>query len=97
MTSACTASTRPAISFVPSRRKSLRCPLIAACRPWRRTGEEGLQDVLIVEALYQSARAGRPVTIRPFKKTVRPTGRQRITRPGIKKPTLVKVQNASKD
>src|SRR4030095_16465548 len=46
------------------------------------SGEEGLQDVRIVEALYQSARSGRPVAIRPFKKTVRPTGRQRITRPG---------------
>ena len=61
------------------------------------SGEEGLQDVRIVEALYQSARSGRPVTIRPFKKTVRPTGRQRITRPGIKKPALIKVQSASQD
>jgi hypothetical protein len=46
------------------------------------SGEEGLQDVRIVEALYQSARSGRPVMIRPFRKTVRPTRRQRITRPG---------------
>ena len=59
------------------------------------SGEEGLQDVRIVQALYESARSGRPVTIRPFTKTVRPTGRQRITRPGIKKPTLIKVQSAS--
>jgi glucose-fructose oxidoreductase len=61
------------------------------------SGEEGLQDVRIVEALYQSARSGRPVKMRPFRKTVRPTGRQRITRPGIKKPTLIKVQSASND
>jgi glucose-fructose oxidoreductase len=61
------------------------------------SGEEGLQDVRIVEALYQSAKTGRPITIRPFIKTVRPTGRQRITRPGIKKPALVKVQSASQD
>jgi glucose-fructose oxidoreductase len=61
------------------------------------SGEEGLQDVRIVQALYQSAKAGRPVTIRPFTKTVRPTRRQRITRPGVKKPTLVKVQSASRD
>src|SRR5205814_9922946 len=59
------------------------------------SGEEGLQDVRIVEALYESARSGKPVTIRPFTKTVRPTGRQRLTRPGIKKPTLIKVQSAS--
>ena len=61
------------------------------------SGEEGLQDVRIVEALYQSAKTGRPVTIRPFIKTVRPTRRQRITRPGVKKPALVKVQSASQD
>jgi glucose-fructose oxidoreductase len=61
------------------------------------SGEEGLQDVRIVEALYQSAKTGYPITIRPFTKTVRPTGRQRITRPGVKKPALVKVQSASQD
>jgi len=59
------------------------------------SGEEGLQDVRIVEALYKSAKSGRPVTVRPFTKNVRPTGRQRITRPGIKEPTLIKVQSAS--
>jgi predicted dehydrogenase len=61
------------------------------------SGEEGLQDIRIVEALYQSARSGRPVTIRPFVKTRRPTGRQRITRPGVRKPALIKVQSASRD
>jgi glucose-fructose oxidoreductase len=66
-------------------------------RPPEPSGEEGLQDVRIVEALHQSAKTGRPITIRPFIKTVRPTGRQRITRPGIKKPALVKVQSASQD
>ena len=61
------------------------------------SGEEGLQDVRLVEALYESARKGRPVRIRPFKKTVRPTSRQRISRPGVRKPELVKVQSASRD
>src|SRR4029453_13981588 len=61
------------------------------------SGEEGLQDVRIVQALYQSARSGRPVRIPRFTKTARPTGRQRITRPGIRKPTLIKVQSASQD
>jgi predicted dehydrogenase len=58
------------------------------------SGEEGLQDVRIVEALYQSARTGKAVPIPAFKKTKRPTGRQRITRPGVRKPALVKVQGA---
>jgi predicted dehydrogenase len=61
------------------------------------SGEEGLQDVRIVEALYQSVKSGRPVTIRRFVKTRRPTGRQRITRPGVRKPRLIKVQSASRD
>ena len=61
------------------------------------SGDEGLQDVRIVEALYRSARTGRPVALRPFTKTSRPTGRQRITRPGIRKPALIKVQSASQD
>ena len=61
------------------------------------SGEEGLQDVRIVEALYESARTRRPVSIRPFEKRVRPSSRQRIIRPGIRKPVLVKVQSATRD
>ena len=61
------------------------------------SGEEGLQDVRIVQALYKSARSGRAVGIPRYKPRKRPTGRQRITRPGVKKPRLVKVQSASED
>ena len=59
------------------------------------SGEEGLQDVRIVQALYESAETGKAVSIPPFEPSKRPTGRQRIVRPGIEKPTLVKVQSAS--
>jgi glucose-fructose oxidoreductase len=59
------------------------------------SGEEGLQDVRIVEALYESAATGEAVRIPPFERTKRPTGRQRITRPGVAKPALVKVQSGS--
>src|SRR6187401_1899006 len=61
------------------------------------SGDEGLQDVRIVEALYESARRRRPIKIPFFKKHARPTSRQRISRPGVKKPRLVKVQSASRD
>ena len=61
------------------------------------SGEEGLQDVRIVEALYESARRKRPVVLRPFQKRVRPTSRQRISRPGVAKPDLIKVQSASRE
>ncbi len=59
------------------------------------SGEEGLQDVRIVEALYKSAKTGRAVRLPPFTKTKRPSGKQRITRPGVRKPALVKVESAS--
>jgi predicted dehydrogenase len=59
------------------------------------SGEEGLQDVRIVEALLRSAQTGRAVKLPPFRKPRRPTGRKRITRPGVRKPALVKVQSAS--
>jgi len=61
------------------------------------SGEEGLQDVRIIEALYESAETGKAIQIPPFTKDKRPSGRQRITRPGIRKPRLVKVQGASED
>jgi glucose-fructose oxidoreductase len=61
------------------------------------SGEEGLQDVRIVQALYESAETGKAVNIPPFERSKRPTGRQRITKPGVQKPALVKVQSASED
>jgi glucose-fructose oxidoreductase len=61
------------------------------------SGEEGLQDVRVVQALYESARTGNVVRIPSFQRTKRPTGQQRIVRPGVRKPQLVKVQSASVD
>jgi glucose-fructose oxidoreductase len=59
------------------------------------SGEEGLQDVRIVQALYKSAASGKSISLPPFTRNVRPTVRQRMTRSGIRKPQLVKVQSAS--
>ena len=59
------------------------------------SGDEGLQDVRIVQALYKSAETGKAVGIPPFDRSKRPTGRQRITKPGVSMPALVKVQSAS--
>jgi predicted dehydrogenase len=55
------------------------------------SGWEGLADVLVIEALYRSARTGRPVRISPIEKKTRPTMRQHIHRPPVKKPKEVKV------
>jgi glucose-fructose oxidoreductase len=61
------------------------------------SGEEGMQDVRIVEALYESAETGKAVAIPPYEPTKRPAARQRITRPGVNKPDLVKTQSATED
>ena len=41
------------------------------------SGAEGLQDVRIVQALYESAKTGRAVVIPAYREGKRPTGRQR--------------------
>jgi predicted dehydrogenase len=59
------------------------------------SGEEGLNDVRIIEALYRSADTGRPVRLSGLSKGRRPTTMQIIRRPPVKKPPLVKVQSSS--
>jgi predicted dehydrogenase len=59
------------------------------------SGREGLQDVRIIEALYKSAAKRRPVAIPSYRPSKRPTGHQRITRPGIPEPSLVKAKPGS--
>jgi predicted dehydrogenase len=61
------------------------------------SGEEGLQDVRIVEALYRSADTGKAVAIPPFSPAKRPDARQIIRRPPVRKPSLVKVRSGSVD
>jgi predicted dehydrogenase len=61
------------------------------------SGEDGLQDVRIIEALYRSAEIGRSVSLPPYRDTTPPSARQRITRPGIRKPKLVKARSAHKE
>ena len=57
------------------------------------SGEEGLQDVRIVQALHESAETGKVVQIPPFQPSKQPTGRQGIKQPGVSKPSLVKVKS----
>ena len=59
------------------------------------SGDEGLQDVRIIQALYRSAETGKAVRIPLFRQSKRPSGRQRITRPGVKEPDVVKVKAPS--
>jgi glucose-fructose oxidoreductase len=61
------------------------------------SGREGMQDVRIVEALYESARRNEPVEIPPYEESKRPTRRQEMRRPGVRKPELVKVESAHEE
>lgn len=61
------------------------------------SGEEGLQDVRIVQAIYESAEIGKAVPIPPFRKPDQPSSRQKITKPGIQKPSLVKVESPNEE
>jgi glucose-fructose oxidoreductase len=56
------------------------------------SGEEGLIDVRIINALYKSAETGRPVRLRTEKKGRRPSRRQRIRKPPVKAPPLVRAE-----
>jgi glucose-fructose oxidoreductase len=60
------------------------------------SGEEGLLDVRVIEALYRSAKSGRPVRLPPRDKDVRPSLEQEIRRPPVTKPKEVKVKPPSR-
>jgi predicted dehydrogenase len=58
------------------------------------SGEEGLQDVRIIQALYESAETGKAVQIPPYEPGARPGTSQRIVKPPVREPDLVKVTSA---
>jgi predicted dehydrogenase len=58
-------------------------------------GDEGLQDVRIVQALYESAETGKAVQIPPFEPARRPSEQQRIERPPVRKPVQVRAKSPS--
>jgi predicted dehydrogenase len=59
------------------------------------SGEEGLNDIRIIEALYRSADIGRPVTLKGLATRLRSASEQIVKRPPVKKPPLVHVQSPS--
>ncbi|MEO6202106.1 MAG: Gfo/Idh/MocA family oxidoreductase [Nitrospirales bacterium] len=58
-------------------------------------GDEGLHDVRIIEALYRSAEIGQPVSLKGILRKRRPTVRQNLRRPPVKKPQLVHARSPS--
>jgi glucose-fructose oxidoreductase len=61
------------------------------------SGEEGLADVRVIEALRQSAaRGGKPVDLYELHRDKRPSARQEIHRPPVREPELVHARAPSK-
>jgi len=61
------------------------------------SGAEGLADVRIIRAIFESARTHRSVKIPRLVKRTRPSRKQEISRPPVKMPELVNTEAASKD
>ena len=59
------------------------------------SGWEGLADVRIVRAIYESARTGRAVELQPLPSKKKPTLRQEIHRPAHGKPHVVNAESPS--
>lgn len=55
------------------------------------SGEEGLADIKIIEALLLSIDLGSPITLEEINKKTRPTESQKITKPSFAKPKLYNV------
>jgi glucose-fructose oxidoreductase len=55
------------------------------------SGEEGLADIKIIEALLLSIDLGAPITLEEINKKTRPTESQKITRPSFVRPKLFNV------
>jgi glucose-fructose oxidoreductase len=60
------------------------------------SGEEGLADVRIIRALYESASTGAPVKLDEFRKTERPSMEQELHEPPVKRPELVRAATPSR-
>lgn len=59
------------------------------------SGTEGLADVRVVRAIYESAKAGRQVELPPFSVRSRPGKHQEIHKPAHGKPETVKAKSPS--
>jgi len=59
------------------------------------SAEEGLADVRVIRALYQSIETGRPVALAPYHRGERQSLEQEIRRPPIDKPSVVRAQAPS--
>jgi len=59
------------------------------------SGREGLADVRIIRAIYRSAEKGKPIKLEEFDVEQRPSIKQQITKPAVKKTKLINTQSPS--
>jgi glucose-fructose oxidoreductase len=59
------------------------------------SGAEGLADVRIIRAAYESARTGRPVSLERFERGTRPTPELAMAAPPVDKPDLFHAEPPS--
>jgi len=59
------------------------------------SGEEGLADVRIVEAIYKSVSSGKVVRLETYEKFKRPSMAQEISKPAHSKPKTINVESPS--
>lgn len=57
------------------------------------SGEEGLADLRVVEAIFESGRSGRSVRLPPFGRVRRPDASQAKKKPAVRKPKVVNVSS----
>jgi predicted dehydrogenase len=55
------------------------------------SGQEGMNDVRIIHALYRSVETGRPIRIGKLEKDERPHLGQEMKKPAVKEPELVRA------
>jgi len=59
------------------------------------SGVEGLNDVRIIEAIHRSAKTSKPVALPALKKRTRPSLKQEIKRPPVRKPDVIHSKSPS--
>jgi glucose-fructose oxidoreductase len=60
-------------------------------------GREGMADVRIIQALYKSAKSGKPVKVDPLPPAKRPSLATEIHKPAVREPDLVHATSPSGD
>lgn len=61
------------------------------------SGHEGLADVRIIRALYESIDRGRPVQLKSSAVPKRPSAKQEVRRPAISKPEIIHAESPTAD